>query len=202
MPPTFCSPRGYLYDSESWYSSLLAWHNTCYIIGSQGQLLVLSEDSSHPAKTVTPVKPQYPFEHICMDYMSKDGHNYGVFVDRFTNWAGVFIGAYAAYVETVMARLCEDYGVPVTCSTDGRPQYMAEVVKKFMGDYRIHHRLCSVANPHASGKVLPAPRHCCSIATLQIGTQACPQLWHCLAVLCMTSCHVCQEQWLVQCGGR
>ena len=50
-----------------------------------------------------------------------DGHNYGVFVDRYTNWAGMFTGAYAADVETVMARLCEDYGVPVTCTTDGGP---------------------------------------------------------------------------------
>ena len=39
-----------------------------------------------------------------------------------------------------MARLCEDYGVPVTCTTDGRPQYKAGVVKKSMGDYGIYHR--------------------------------------------------------------
>ena len=49
-----------------------------------------------------------------------------------------------------MARLCEDYGVPVTCTTDGRPQYKAGVVKKSMGDYGIYHRLSSVANPHAN----------------------------------------------------
>ena len=99
---------------------------------------------------VTPVEPQYPFEHICMDYMSVDGKNYGVFVDRYTNLAGVYTGAYAADVETVMARLCEDYGVPVTCTTDGGPQYTAALVKRFMADYGIYHRLCSVANPHAN----------------------------------------------------
>ena len=37
---------------------------------------------------VTPVVPQYLFEHICMDYMSIDGHNYGVFVDRFKTGQG------------------------------------------------------------------------------------------------------------------
>ena len=99
---------------------------------------------------VTPVVPQYPFEHICMDYMTLDGQNYGVFVDRFTNWPGVYHGSAAADVVKVLARLSEDYGVPVTCTTDGGPQYTAEVVRKFMEDYGIHHRLCSVANPHAN----------------------------------------------------
>ena len=72
-------------------------------------------------------------------------------MDRFTNWPGVYHGSDAADVVTVLAKLCEDYGVPpVTCTTDGGPQYTAEVVRKFMDNYRIHHRLCSVANPHAN----------------------------------------------------
>ena len=99
---------------------------------------------------VTPIVPQYPFEHICMDYMTLDGHNYGVFVDRFTNWAGVYFGTSATDVVTVLSKLCEDYGIPVTCTTDGGPQYTAEVVRKFMKDYGIEHRLCSVANAHAN----------------------------------------------------
>ena len=40
--------------------------------------------------------------------------------------------------------------MPVTCTTDGRPQYTAEVVRKFMDNYGIHHRLCSVAKSHAN----------------------------------------------------
>ena len=99
---------------------------------------------------VTPIVPQYPFEHICMDYMTLDGHNYGVFVDRFTNWAGVYFGNSTADVVTVLSKLCEDYGIPVTCTTDGGTQYTAEVVRKFMKDYGIEHRLCSVANAHAN----------------------------------------------------
>jgi hypothetical protein len=31
---------------------------------------------------VEPIIPNYPFEHVCVDYMSLDGMNYGVFVIR------------------------------------------------------------------------------------------------------------------------
>merc|ERR1711954_71549 len=99
---------------------------------------------------VTPIVPDYPFQHICLDYMSMDGHNYGVFVDRYTNWVGVYSGAAATDVVTCLTQLCEHYGNPETCTTDGGVQYTAEVVQKFMKDYGIQHRLCSVANPHAN----------------------------------------------------
>ena len=99
---------------------------------------------------VTPIVPEYPFQHICLDYMTMDGHNYGVFVDRYSNWVGVYSGPAATDVVTCLAQLCENYGIPVTCTTDGGPQYTAEVVQKFMKDYGIQHRLCSVANAHAN----------------------------------------------------
>ena len=64
----------------------------------------------------------------------------------------LYMGSDAADVVTVFAKICQDYGVPVTCTTDGGPQYTAEVVRKFMDNYGIHHRLCSVANPHANAR--------------------------------------------------
>ena len=89
-----------------------------------------------------------------MDYMSLHGNNYGVFVDRFTGWPGVYTGSAASDVVTVLSHICEDYGVPLTCTTDGGPPYTSHKVKKMMTTYGIGHRLCSVANPHAnlSGK--------------------------------------------------
>ena len=32
---------------------------------------------------VEPLLPNYPFEHMCVDYMSLNGHQFGVFVDRY-----------------------------------------------------------------------------------------------------------------------
>ena len=46
--------------------------------------------------------------------MSLNGHQVGVFVDRYTGWPGVFCD-----VTKFLARLCEDYGVPVSCTLDG-----------------------------------------------------------------------------------
>ena len=99
---------------------------------------------------VTPLVPQYPFEHICMDYMSLHGQNFGVFVDRFTGWPGVYVGGCASDVVTVLSRICEDYGVPRTCTTDGGPPYTSSTVQTMMSTYGIAHRLCSVGNPHAN----------------------------------------------------
>ena len=65
---------------------------------------------------VDPITPQYPFQHICMDYFHLNGQNYGVFVDRYTGWPGVYLGNAAMDVCTVIARLSEDYGIPETCS--------------------------------------------------------------------------------------
>ena len=99
---------------------------------------------------VDPIVPQYPFEHICMDYMSLHGNNYGVFVDRFTGWPGVYTGSAASDVVSVLSHICEDYGVPITCTTDGGPPYDSHKVKHMMATYGISHRLCSVGNPHAN----------------------------------------------------
>ena len=62
----------------------------------------------------------------------------------------MYIGSAATDVVTVLASICEDYGVPRTCTTDGGPPYTSETVRKAMETYGIAHRLCSVGNPHAN----------------------------------------------------
>ena len=46
-----------------------------------------------------------------------DGKSYGVFVDRFTGWPGIFKGDTGEDVTNFLARVSESYGVPVR----GRP---------------------------------------------------------------------------------
>jgi hypothetical protein len=46
------------------------------------------------------------FEHVCVDYMSLIGVCYGVFVDRYTGWTGMYRGDAAKAVITFLARLC------------------------------------------------------------------------------------------------
>ena len=66
-----------------------------------------------------PLVPNYPFEHICVDYMSLNGRQFGVFVDRYTGWPVVIMGTTGFDVTKFLAKLCEDYGVPVSCTSDG-----------------------------------------------------------------------------------
>jgi hypothetical protein len=38
-----------------------------------------------------------------------------VFVDRYTGWPGVIMGATGFDITKFLAKLCEDYRVPVSC---------------------------------------------------------------------------------------
>ena len=99
---------------------------------------------------IDPITPEYPFQHICADFFMLDGHVYGVFVDRFTGWPGLFTGSSGDDVTTFLARVSEKYGCPMTCTTDGGSNFVAENVQKFMKAYGIEHRISSVANPHSN----------------------------------------------------
>ena len=98
------------------------------------------------------IAPDYPFQHICVDYMSLGGFNYGVYVDRYTGWPGVYMGSKAADVVTFLTNLCQDYGCPETVTTDGAPNLCAKSVEDMMKQYGIKRRVSSVANPHANSR--------------------------------------------------
>ena len=68
---------------------------------------------------VEPIIPDYPFQHVCADYLSLNGESYGVFVDRYSRWPGVIRDSTAMDFTKFLARLCEDYGCPEMITTDG-----------------------------------------------------------------------------------
>ena len=41
---------------------------------------------------VQPLVPDYPFQHICSDYLELHGKCYVVVVDQFRNWYNLYIG--------------------------------------------------------------------------------------------------------------
>jgi hypothetical protein len=46
--------------------------------------------SQSPEPPITPIHPDYPFQHLCSDYFSLQGHNFCLVVDWFSNWLQVF----------------------------------------------------------------------------------------------------------------
>jgi hypothetical protein len=63
-----------------------------------------------------------------------------VFVDRYIGWTGVIMGATGFEVTKFLAKLCKDYGVPVSCTSDGGLNLTAKVVEDMMKDYGGHHK--------------------------------------------------------------
>ena len=101
---------------------------------------------------VEPIVPDYPFQHVAVDYMTIEGENYGVFVDRYSGWPGMICGTQAKDVVSFLASLCQSYGCPETITTDGAPNLTAKVVEDMLKVYGIKHRISSVANPHANSR--------------------------------------------------
>ena len=89
---------------------------------------------------------------MCVDYMMLNRKNYGVFVDKYTGWPGVYSGSTKFDTTRFLARLCEDYRVPVSCTLDGITNLTAKAVEDMMNAYGILRRISSLANPHSNAR--------------------------------------------------
>ena len=134
----------------------LFWPNMARDIAGRRMACISCDEtapSQSPEPPITPVTPEYPFQHICSDYFSLKGHNFCLVVDRFSNWLQIFTGKGGSHnLISLLGQCFHSFGLPETLTSDGGPEYTAGATKEFLGKLGIHHRLTSVGFPHANQK--------------------------------------------------
>jgi hypothetical protein len=98
--------------------------------------------SQSPEPPMTPINPEYPFQHICSDFFSLQGHNFCLVVDRFSNWLQIFTGKGGAHnLISLLGQCFHSFGIPETLTSDVDPDFTAGNTQEFLRKLGVHHRL-------------------------------------------------------------
>ena len=107
---------------------------------------------------VAPNTPKLPFEMICCDYFELKAHHYLIAADRLSGWVEVLRvqpstpTAGSKGLCSALRRIFATFGVPSELSSDGGPEFVSDISKKFYEVWGTRHRLSSAYLPHSNGR--------------------------------------------------
>jgi hypothetical protein len=123
-----------------------------------------------PSQAAMPTEPASvpltPFEKIFADYFEFGGRHYLVVGDRLSGWSEVYLtpsGSEHAGSKGLIKCLrsfFSTFGVPQEISSDGGPEFVADVTKKFFAQWDIHHRVSAAYHPQSNGRAELAVKSC------------------------------------------
>ena len=105
-----------------------------------------------------PMIPQYPFQAIVLDYFELRGTKFLITVDRFSGWPHLARAKYS-HEAAGAAGLCRTlrfvfatFGVPEETTSDGGPEFTAELTEDFLRRWDVIHRISAPYNSEGNGR--------------------------------------------------
>ena len=109
-----------------------------------------------PSTPATP--PSTPFEEVFADYFDFGGRHYLVAGDRLSGWVEVFSAPYgskqsgARGLVKCLRQWFSTFGVPRELTSDGGPEFTADLTSQFLKTWGVEHRVSSAYYPRVNGR--------------------------------------------------
>ena len=102
--------------------------------------------------------PTTPFEQIYADFFEFNGKHYLVIGDRLSGWSDIHATPAGTYhsgargLVRCLRMFFGTYGVPSEISSDGGPEFMAEICQQFLRQWGVRHRVSSAYFARSNGR--------------------------------------------------
>ena len=115
-----------------------------------------------PSQAATPSQPvdppSSPFEHVFADFFDFGGRHYLVAGDRLSGFTEVFLtpsgtsSSGARGLIKCLRKWFATFGVPKELSSDGGPEFSADITREFFKSWGVSHRTSSAYHPQSNGR--------------------------------------------------